>query len=235
MNPLNRYFDKVIWIGSKEHRPDRAAEMEAELAKWGIEALYFSAHWKPENSGNWGCSASHRSVLGLICAMGWARTLILEDDNAFVDSQWPEMFSEMVLEVPDDWQFLFLGGGYAEDPKRRVSGSVIQTNAMMTTSSYGITLEMAPALRPVHRGQLRHRLAVPRLPARVSQLLSGSEALRATRQLERPRGQLFPEPQLDARQRPRRAARPRAGRAARGRTPGRQRRPSQRARGAAGQ
>lgn len=148
MNILNRYFDQVVWIGSKEHRPDRYAEMEAELKKWGIEARHFNAHWKPGGSGNWGCSASHRSVLGLICAMEWRRTLILEDDNTFVDSSWPEMFEAVIPEIPDDWAFLFIGGGYAEDPKRRINGSVIQTNAMMTTSSYGISLAMARHCAP---------------------------------------------------------------------------------------
>lgn len=152
-NPLNEYFDKVIVIASKEHRPDRYALITEELARYGVEYQIFNAHWRPishlgTESGNMGCTSSHRSVLGAICLAEWPRTLILEDDCTFVDSQWPEMFSAMIGEVPTNWKFLFLGASFAEDPKRRVSGSVIETNGLMTTSSYGITLETARKVAP---------------------------------------------------------------------------------------
>jgi GR25 family glycosyltransferase involved in LPS biosynthesis len=150
---LNSYFDAVIWIGSREHRPDRADLLEAQLERYGIEATHFNAHWKPLDhlgnpSGNMGCTASHRGVLELICHNEWWRTLILEDDAMFVSDDWPDQFDAMIREVPDDWAFLFLGASYAEAPKRRVSGSVIQANGLMTTSSYGITYEMARLMAP---------------------------------------------------------------------------------------
>lgn len=158
MNILNEYFDQVIWIGSQEHRPDRAFLMRAQLAKWDIDALYFNGHWKPidhlgKENANFGCTSSHRSVLGYICLAGFERTLVLEDDCLFVDDQWPEMFAEMVKEVPADWDFLFLGASYAEDPKYRVSGSVIRTNGLMTTSSFGITLAQARKMAPYIGGE----------------------------------------------------------------------------------
>lgn len=152
MITLNDYFQKIIWIGSV-NRPDRAAAMETQLAKFKITAERFEAHWKPVDhtgkaSGNFGCTASHRGVLELICHFKWPRTLVLEDDAAFVEDSWPEQFESMIGEVPADWDFLFLGAGYAEDPIARVSGSVIRAGRLLTTSSYGITLAMARKIAP---------------------------------------------------------------------------------------
>lgn len=156
MITLNSYFDRIIWIGSV-NRPDRAAQMEEQFAKYKITAERFEAHWKPldhlgKPNGNMGCTSSHRGVLELICHHKWARTLVLEDDAMFVDDSWPEQFDAMVREVPADWDFLFLGAGYAEDPIERISGAVIRAGALMTTSSYGITYAMARKMAPYISG-----------------------------------------------------------------------------------
>lgn len=156
MITVNAAFDKVIWIGSV-NRPDRAAQMEAQFAKFGIVAERFEAHWKPldhtwKPNGNLGCTSSHRGVLELIAHHGWERTLVLEDDAMFLGDDFPEQFDAMIQEVPLDWDLLFLGAGYAERPKRRINGSVIQTNALMTTSSYGITRAMARKMAPYISG-----------------------------------------------------------------------------------
>lgn len=153
MITINTFFDRVIWIGSPGKRPDRAGEMLRQLHKFGIEATRFEAHWKPidhlgKPNGNLGCTSSHRGVLELICHHRWESTLVLEDDAQFVDDSWPEQFDAMVREVPKDWQFLFLGAGYAEDPIARVSDAVIRAGALMTTSSYGIRYEMARRMAP---------------------------------------------------------------------------------------
>lgn len=151
MITVNDYFQAVVWIGSV-NRGDRAEQMMAQFAKFGIQAQRFEAHWKPivngVPNGNAGCSASHRGVLELCAHNRWARTLVLEDDATVLSNDFPEQFDAMVRDVPEEWDFLFLGAGYAEAPKRRVNGSIIQTNALMTTSSYGITCEMARKMAP---------------------------------------------------------------------------------------
>ena len=151
MTPINRYFDKVFWINADE-REDRQIAMRTRLADLGIHAERFRAHWKPVDhtgrlSANMGCTASHRGVLELICHFGWERTLILEDDNVFLDN-FAVKFSEFVGQAPREWDFLFLGGSYADNPKRRLSPNVVQTNGLMTTSSYGITYKMARKMAP---------------------------------------------------------------------------------------
>lgn len=152
MITLNSYFDRVIWIGSV-NRPDRAAQMEEQLKRFKVVAERFEAHWKPMDhlgkpNGNFGCTSSHRGVLELICHHKWQRTLVLEDDAMFIDDAWPEQFDAMVREVPEPWDFLFLGASFSEDAKERVNGSIIRANGLMTTSSYGISYEMARKMAP---------------------------------------------------------------------------------------
>lgn len=152
MNILNRYFTKIMWIGSV-NRPDRSAQMEAQLDKYEIAAERFEAHWKPIDhlgnpNANFGCTSSHRGVLELICHNRWKRTLVLEDDSVFVEDSWQEQFEAMIPDIPEAWDFLFLGASFAEAPKCRVNGSIIRTNGMMTTSSYGISLSMARKMAP---------------------------------------------------------------------------------------
>lgn len=152
MITVNQWFDKVLWINAAS-RTDRAAQMREQFAKFHIEAERFEAHWKPVDhnarpSGNLGCTASHRGVLELITHHGWERTLVLEDDALILSDDFNEQFDSMIQEVPKDWDLLFLGAGYAEPPKRRVNGSVILTNGLMTTSSYGITHAMARKMAP---------------------------------------------------------------------------------------
>jgi GR25 family glycosyltransferase involved in LPS biosynthesis len=147
---LNTYFDKIFWIGST-HRPDKEAAILAQLSGLGVQAQKFEAHWKPVSdrpSGNFGCTSSHRGVLEHICQNPhWRRTLILEDDAMFMEG-FGDKFHTAISDAPLLWDFLFLGGSYAETPKKRFNKHWIQTNGLMTTSSYGITCEMARKMAP---------------------------------------------------------------------------------------
>jgi hypothetical protein len=60
----------------------------------------------------------------------------------------------MIPEVPDDWQMLYLGGHYAENPQSRVSPHVIRINQMKTTSSYAVTLDAARVMAPFIHGAI---------------------------------------------------------------------------------
>jgi hypothetical protein len=72
---------KTIYI-NLDHRTDRRAEMEAELAKIGLAAERFPAiERKP---GALGCGLSHLAVLRRAKEEGWENVLILEDDFTFL-------------------------------------------------------------------------------------------------------------------------------------------------------
>lgn len=146
---VNDYFDKIICI-NLDRRTDKWAECQKQFDKYGLTVERFSGHdmagaigW-----GNNGCTASHRGVLELICHHKWKRTLILEDDFHIRHTDFHQMFSDMIGEVPNDWDMLYLGGHYSEKPKSRVSKHVIRINRMATTSSYAVTYDFARKVAP---------------------------------------------------------------------------------------
>lgn len=159
MSPFDNYFDRIFVI-NLDRRADRWEEVSKELARVGIERHQrFTGYDKPVNhegraAGNFGCTASHRGLLELIAHNRWPRTLILEDDALFVGALAASQFSLAVSDIPETWDFLFLGGSYAENPKRRINERWIQTNGVMTTSSYGITWQMARKMAPYISGDV---------------------------------------------------------------------------------
>jgi GR25 family glycosyltransferase involved in LPS biosynthesis len=150
--PLERFFDHILVI-NLARRTDRREQIEAVLVGAGVTNYeWFVGHDRPVNhegriSGNLGCTASHRGVLELIAHHRWGKTLVLEDDALFLEN-FNGRFQAAIDEAPPKWDFLFLGGSYAETPKRRYNRNWIQTNGLMTTSSYGITCEMARKMAP---------------------------------------------------------------------------------------
>lgn len=140
-SPINEFFDKVIVI-NLARRKDRWEECLAELSKHSIVASRLEGVEMRE-WGNDGCTWAHRKVLDIIASSTWRNCLVLEDDFQCRSDDTQDKFFEMAPMVPDDWDFLFLGGHYADPPVRRVNEHVIQFHRMKTTSSYGITREMA--------------------------------------------------------------------------------------------
>lgn len=136
---INEYFDEVFCINLLR-RKDRWAHVLDQCKRHAIKVRRFDGA-DMINWGNNGCTLSHRLVMEEIIRLGVPRSLILEDDFEcrFDDTQ--ERFAAMIQEVPDDWDFIYLGGHYSDEPKSRVSPHVIRFNRMKTTSSVGITLE----------------------------------------------------------------------------------------------
>lgn len=150
-----QFFDRIIVL-HLERRVDRLAHVNAEMARLGISRWdWFDGYDKPDGNGNRGCSESHRGILELIAFNKWERVLVLEDDFALRPEfygNFNEKFAEMIAEVPAGARIIYLGGGYADTPKRRVSKHVIEVNRMMTTSSFIIGWKMAREMAPYISG-----------------------------------------------------------------------------------
>lgn len=148
-SPFERYFDGIFVI-NLARRPDRWAHFIREMGVAGI-AQYerFEAIDAGPNDGNTGCCASHKAVLNLIIERGYRRAMVFEDDATVRDqfrSKFQEGFSAIINEVPKDFEMLYLGGGYAEKPRARISPHVILIGEMKTTSSYAVTAQSAREL-----------------------------------------------------------------------------------------
>lgn len=147
---VNDYFDEVLCINLKRRR-DRWEHVEDQCKRHALTVKKFVG-LDYLNWGNMGCTMSHRLVLEHIMANRIPRTLVLEDDFKCVHDDCQKRFSDMIGLVPADWDFIYLGGHYADDPKYRVNQHVIRMNRMKTTSSYGITLAQAERMCSYIRG-----------------------------------------------------------------------------------
>lgn len=144
--PIENYFGHILLI-NLARRPDRLAHSREQFLKLGITNWErFEAYDAGPTLGNHGCTGSHRLVMDLIVKRGWERCLVLEDDFEMMVPDPQEQFARMIGEVPNDWKMLYLGAGYGEKPRKRISPHVILCGEMKTTSSYGVTLESAKEL-----------------------------------------------------------------------------------------
>jgi hypothetical protein len=151
MTPFEKFFDGNLIYINLAHRVDRRKNFENEMKNLGIENYErFDAIDAGKGFGNHGCCASHRAVMDLIVKRGLRRAFVFEDDSV-VRQQFRDSFHDTVAaplrELPEDWDIVYLGGGYADDPQGWHSRHLIRINAMKTTSSYGITAKAALGLR----------------------------------------------------------------------------------------
>lgn len=151
MTFFEQFFDGNIIYINMAKRVDRRASFEAEMKRLGITHYErFDAIDEGPLRGNHGCCASHKAVMGLIARRGCERAFVFEDDSV-VRPQFRDSFHNEVVaplrELPPDWDAIYLGGGFGDDPQGWHSKHLIRINAMKTTSSYGVTAATALGLR----------------------------------------------------------------------------------------
>lgn len=134
-----------------KRRPDRLANFAKEMELIRVtEWERFDAIDAGPRNGNVGCCASHKAVMGLIVERGYKNSLVFEDDSV-VREQFRNSFNDEVVaplrELSPNWDAVYLGGGYGDDPQGWHSRHLIRINTMKTTSSYGVTAATALGLR----------------------------------------------------------------------------------------
>lgn len=165
MSILNKTFDKIIYINSK-NRPDRYKNMIKRLQALGIEAerleaiygghldqrqLNFGEKIHALNNAEIGCYMSHVKIYKAIKANGWKRTLILEDDAEFKEG-FDDLFEATYFKVPEDWQMLYFGQWNYD---HLVNGGNQQGGA-----TYALKEKIAPLVFKADRCWLTHAYAV---------------------------------------------------------------------------
>lgn len=114
-------FDKIFVISLTKKRSNKVSEFMDSLPQdWNIgEVCVFDAIdgdneelplWWPKNMrGSYGCLKSHLSILNLIVSQNLLNTLIIEDDAIFCDN-FIQSLENVLRNLPDDWEQLYLGG-----------------------------------------------------------------------------------------------------------------------------
>lgn len=164
------YFNE-IYVINIDKRTDRWAECVAEFLTAKIplsKVTRWSAYENaatPQSAG----THTHRDILRHVAGEKIPRALILEDDFCAIttkmladaghipgrkvldthcsilngDGNLSQRFEAMMPFLPDNYDFLYLGGGYAEPPVARYNRHVIQTGTLKGTHAYAVTAESA--------------------------------------------------------------------------------------------
>lgn len=132
---INHYVDH-IYVINLDHREDRWEECKEELEHIGLEPgdyERFSAvngHEHPMadevdiRDGALGCALSHLNLYEDADERGFSKIAVFEDDVIFAET-FTTRFEDYFEQLPEDWQFLYLGGNnqgnltdYSENIKR---------------------------------------------------------------------------------------------------------------------
>jgi GR25 family glycosyltransferase involved in LPS biosynthesis len=149
MTFFEEFFGGNIFVINLARRPDRLANFTKEMDHLGIKFERFEAIDAGPGDGNRGCCASHKALNKLIADRGLRAAMIFEDDSVVVPEFRDTFHNEVVpplRELPENWDAIYLGGGYGDDPQGWHSRHLVRINWMKTTSSYGVTLKTARGL-----------------------------------------------------------------------------------------
>lgn len=114
---LTDYFDRTFCI-NLDSRPDRWEDAQKEFARHslkvervpGIEGAKMNLDFPPEiKEGAVGCALSQFFCIKYAKQLGLHTFLLLEDDIQF-DDNINELYNQYILEVPPNWDMLYLGG-----------------------------------------------------------------------------------------------------------------------------
>lgn len=106
---LNDFFDRIVLI-NLDRRGDRLEKFTEQAQAVGLTFERFSAidarasQMTPQQA----CAASHREVVTQAKADGIRRLFIFEDDAIF-SNNFPQECEEVLANLPEDWQMLYLG------------------------------------------------------------------------------------------------------------------------------
>lgn len=166
-------FEQMVVI-SLARRPDRRAAFFAQpecpqtieifTALDGLDGAERPDQWEAPVEGvfsttayaAWGCYQSHLQVLAQAVAQGRHSILVFEDDAHFVDN-FRTRLTELLADLPTDWEALMLGGQHLTRPTPVRPGLVRCTNTHRT-HAYGlrgpVIADLAAHWRQVNTGQI---------------------------------------------------------------------------------
>ena len=130
------FIERVIYI-NLDHRTDRRAQIESELACFGdrVERLSATRH----ATGGIGCSMSHIRALQRAKEAGWKNVLIVEDDFAWTNREAGEACLTRLASQPYDVILLGAVNGKC-DSTLRVSDAQTATGYLVAAHYYDTLL-----------------------------------------------------------------------------------------------
>ncbi len=143
---MMNYFEKVYCI-NLDSREDRWNQAQEEFKRNNIVAERVSAvegaklnlDFPPEiKEGAVGCSLSHLFIMKMAKQLNLESYLVLEDDVKFIDN-FTEIFPQIMSQVPDDWDMLYLGGQHIHGRNiQEITPNIYKCEYTLTTHSFAV-------------------------------------------------------------------------------------------------
>lgn len=123
------------YVINLKKRPDRLNELNIPFEWERFEAFDGSIFETSKRmQGHLGCLNSHRSVLNKIKSENIEMSIVLEDDVELCDD-FTSKLNSIILDLPIDWDLLYLGGWNIGEPKKFKDGIDI-AEKVYTTHAY---------------------------------------------------------------------------------------------------
>ena len=125
MNLIQTSFQNIFCVNLKR-RPDRLIEIKEELKKHNINVEFvvgidgktlnlpdmISSDGEAIHKGDIGCAQSHLKIAKIAKQRGMKNYLVFEDDAQLIDN-FNDVFPIYFSQLPQDWNFFYLGGNHS--------------------------------------------------------------------------------------------------------------------------
>lgn len=134
------FFTKIFVINLPE-RTDRLLEIAEELEKWNIP--YELKNAVKKDNGAEGLKETVWDIIQEGVDKNWQSVLIFEDDCVFVEScgNPNETMEQVVKQLPEMWQLLYLGGQVTNGFKLRHSPNLLLLDMCFATHAWALSLD----------------------------------------------------------------------------------------------
>ena len=157
-----KMFDRIYCI-NLDRRPDRWAQFQTDYPAELPRAERWPAvdgnickppSWWPSSPARYGCYASHLGVIEKCLADGVESVLVFEDDATSREG-FSELWPAFQAALPENWNWLYLGGSLRSKPARKVNSRVYVPQVVGATHAMILRRD---AMQMIHRQLIDHRL-----------------------------------------------------------------------------
>jgi hypothetical protein len=124
--------DTYVWCINLDRRTDKWHDVQREFNRVGIDkVMRFMAY---DTKPGWkGCAMSHLGVMEKVKydPMG----IVFEDDVRFLTNDPQRAINKAMLQLPDDWDMLYLGGS-PQEPQEQYSDNLFYARNILCMHAY---------------------------------------------------------------------------------------------------
>lgn len=139
-------FDKIYAISLLKKRPNKFNELLSRIPQnWGFgkiepyeaidgQLIDLPLWWNQKLKGSYGCYCSHVGILRNVIQNDYKNVMVLEDDAIFSEN-FTRSLKDIFIDLPNDWDQLYLGGQHLGRTKK-ISSKLVKGSNINRTHCY---------------------------------------------------------------------------------------------------